>query len=276
MLPTKKTMAVTDISKYTMLIYGVPKIGKSTFCSQLDSPLFIATEPGLNALDTFQVDCSSWKQFKKACVELQKGDHDFKTVIIDTVDNLFMQCSEYICKEKGVSHESDLPMGKGYSLVTDEFKRVLTKLAALPYGVILISHAQQITVETRTGDFTKTTTTLGGKQKKFVNGFVDMILYFDIAIKTIDGEEQETRIIRTKPSKFLDAGDRTGKLPDALKMDVDVFTQALTRTVKKQTASVRATETKAEAKAEMKTENKEEKKDNKETEKQTEKQAEKK
>ncbi len=50
-----------------------------------------------------------------------------------------------------MEHESDLGYGKGYALVNNEFHRVLTKLAHLPYGLVLISHAQEIEIETRTG-----------------------------------------------------------------------------------------------------------------------------
>lgn len=37
-----------DLSGYITLIYGPPKIGKSTFGSKMPSPLFLAFEKGLN------------------------------------------------------------------------------------------------------------------------------------------------------------------------------------------------------------------------------------
>lgn len=227
-------MAISDMAKLTMLFYGPPKIGKSTIASELDNPLFLAAEPGLGCLDTYEEDISSWKKFKTKCGEIQKGDHDFKTIVIDTVDALLMKCAEYICKEKGVGHESDIPHGKGYALITAEFQRVITKLAALPYGLVLISHSQQIEIDERTGKYMKTTTTLSGKQKKFVMGFVDLILYFDTIVKTIENEEKEIRIIKTKPSKFLDAGDRTGKLPAILKMDIETLKKYLNSSIRKE------------------------------------------
>jgi hypothetical protein len=50
MLPTAKTQAKPALADMTVLVYGQTKIGKSTFCSQADGALFLATEPGLNAL----------------------------------------------------------------------------------------------------------------------------------------------------------------------------------------------------------------------------------
>ena len=60
MLPTTKTPPKTGLSDLTVLVYGQTKIGKTTLCSQAESALFLATEPGLNALDVFQAPILSW------------------------------------------------------------------------------------------------------------------------------------------------------------------------------------------------------------------------
>jgi len=54
MLPTKKTPPKQDLAGLTVLVYGPSKIGKSTWCSQADGALFLATEPGLNALEVYR------------------------------------------------------------------------------------------------------------------------------------------------------------------------------------------------------------------------------
>jgi len=97
MLPTTKTHPKQDLADLTVLIYGRSKIGKSTWCSQSEGALFLATEPGLNALDVFQVPISSWDDLLAACGDIAEGKHPFKTIIIDTVDNAYRMCSEYIC-----------------------------------------------------------------------------------------------------------------------------------------------------------------------------------
>lgn len=222
-LPTKKRPAVTNVDDYTILLYGPPKVGKTTFCSELNNPLFLATEPGTNALSVFENKIGSWKEFLANCNLLRKPGHGFNMVIVDTVDNLLMFCAEHICKENGVSHESEIPHGKGYSLITAEFQRVITRLAAMPFGLVLVSHSHEVEMKARTGDYKKTMATLTGKQRKFITGFVDMILCFDIIEKTVGNEVKEIRVIRTKQSKYLEAGDRTGKLPPILKLDAEEF-----------------------------------------------------
>src|SRR5688572_1396911 len=96
MLPTEKRQPKQRLEEYTMLLYGHPKIGKSTFCSQMDMPLFLATEPGLEAMSVYEIKVPDWVTFLEACGEISRGNHDFRTIVIDTVDNLWKSCSEYI------------------------------------------------------------------------------------------------------------------------------------------------------------------------------------
>ena len=137
MLPTKKSPPKQDHADLTVLVYGPSKIGKSTWCSRSEGALFLATEPGLNSLDVFQVPIRSWEELLAACGEIAEGKHPYKTVILDTVDNAYRMCSDYICTKFKIEHESDLGYGKGWALINNEFHRVLTKLAFLPYGLVL-------------------------------------------------------------------------------------------------------------------------------------------
>ena len=114
--------------------------------------------------------------------------------------------------------------GKGWALVKNEWHRVLTRLASLPYGLILISHAVDKTVETRTGEFTKTQPSLPDRARNVVLGLVDIILFAEtVARKDADGNIVINRVLRTKPHPTYEAGDRTGRLPDVLPLDYSAF-----------------------------------------------------
>lgn len=227
MLPTAPTPPKKNLSDYSILLYGPSKAGKTTTASQAEGALFLATEPGLNALSAYQVPIIDWNDLKNACGEIAAGNHQFKTIVIDTVDLAYRLCSDHILKENSVKHESDLIYGKGFALVNNEFYRVLTKLAHLPYGLILISHAQEVEVESRTGNYMKTVPTLPEKARKIVLGLVDIILYCDVeATREANGQTSFRRVIRTKPTQYYAAGDRTGRLPDTLDMDYRAFVAA--------------------------------------------------
>ena len=239
MLPTSKTPPKTNLSDLTVMVYGQTKIGKTTLCAQAEGALFLATEPGLNALDVYQAPILSWEDLLNACAEIVEGKHPFKTVIIDTVDNAYKFCVEFILRKFKVEHESDLGYGKGYALVNNEFQRVLTKLAFLPYGLFLISHAKEMEMDSRTGKYTRVVPTLPDKARKIVLGMADMVLFCDLEVSTGEnGEQRVRRVIRTKPSLYYEAGDRTGRLPETLELDFSKFSESYN------TATVPAAKTK--------------------------------
>ena len=186
MLPIAKTPPRNDLSDLTVLVYGFPKAGKSSFCSHADSALFLATEAGLNSLEVFQMPIGTWDEFLAACREIAEGKHDFKTIVIDTLDNAYKACSESVCSKNKIEHESDLGYGKGWALVNSEFYRVLNKLAMLPYGLFMISHATDKEIEPRTGKYTKTVPTLPEKARKIVLGMADLILFCDLDVSKDD------------------------------------------------------------------------------------------
>ena len=227
MLPKEKTKPQVSLSNLTALLYGPSKIGKSTWCSHAEKAIFLATEPGLNSLEVFQAPITNWEELLKVSAELAEGKHEFKTIVIDTIDNLHRMCADYVCQKNKIEHESDLPYGKAYSLIMSEFLRVLNKLAFLPYGLILVSHSVEREFETRTGKVMRIVPTLPDKARKMVVGLVDLILYCDLETNKDDqGKQTYHRVIRTKPNLNYDAGDRTGRLPEVLPLDFKAFLKA--------------------------------------------------
>ncbi len=192
-------------------------------------PLFLATEPGLNALDVYQVPILSWDDLLNACAEIAEGKHPFKTVIIDTIDNAYKFCTDYILKKFKIEHESDLGYGKGYAIVNNEFQRVLTKLAFLPYGLFLVSHAKEIEVETRTGEVHahRADPARQGPENRPGHGGHGAVLRPGTDDRR-GRRESMRRVIRTKPSLYYEAGDRTGRLPETIDLDFSKFLEAFT------------------------------------------------
>ena len=227
MLPTEKTPAKSDITAMTALLYGASKFGKTAICAQAEDALFLATEPGHSHVDVFLVQLTTWDQFLAVCSEIAEGKHHFRTIVIDTVDNLHRMCIEHILGKFKIQHEGDLPYGKGHALVANEFARVVNKLALLPYGLWMISHSQEREIDTRTGKITRIVPTLPDRARKFVLALVDVVLFadFEQAIGP-DGRPTIRRVLRTKPSMHYDAGDRTGRLPEVLEPDFHKITAA--------------------------------------------------
>jgi hypothetical protein len=227
MLPNQKTPPKESPTEVSALLFGRSKIGKSEFCSQAPDALFLATEPGLNHLEVYQVPIRTWEELLAACREIAEGKHPFRTIIIDTVDNAYRFCVEHVLRKLSIDHESEAAYGKAYALINSEFHRVLTRLAHLPYGLFLVSHAQEREVETRTGKVTRIVPTLPERARQVVLALVDLILFADLEISVgADGKRLVRRVLRTKPTTHYEAGDRTGRLPDVLDLDYRAFALA--------------------------------------------------
>jgi DNA polymerase III delta prime subunit len=232
-LPTKKSKPKSGMDEFNWIIYGPPKIGKTTLATHFPGALFLATEDGQGAHGCYRVPIASWASFLDACKELAAGKHEFKTIIVDTVDNLWELCSAFICAKRGIEHESELEYGKGFQLVQTEFFRVLTRLSMLPFGLVLISHSVEVEIETRVKKYTKSIPSFKRKQQSRLLGMADFILYCDFAsVKAGDGQTTYQRVIRTKAAEAYTAGDRTGKMPDPLPLSFAKLNEAFTAAIK--------------------------------------------
>jgi GTPase SAR1 family protein len=223
MLPKEPTKRKTKIEVFSILLYGAPKIGKTTLASKFPKPLFLATEPGLDALDTYQVNVQEWKQMLDTLTALKREQHDFKTVVVDTLDNAYLLCSKAVCQAHGKEHESDFGHGKGWALVRNEFQNFLTRLVQLPTGTILISHSQTKEIDTPAGKVVRTVPALPGRTGEIITGFVAMILYIGLARKKENDQVVWERTIFTQPCREWEAGDRTGLLPKQLPLIYEAF-----------------------------------------------------
>ena len=220
LLPNERQKADLSLDKQVILLYGRAKIGKSTLCSKFPDAVFLATEAGLNKLEVYQVLINTWEKFLQACGEVAEGNHKFKTVVIDTVDNLVILCSDYVCRMNNINHPADLPHGKGWSFVTTELTRAITKLSLLNYGLIMTSHCDMVEVETKTKKYNRWTIAVSGKNRNLFLNMADMVLFID---SEMDKDGLERRLIRTKPSLYWEAGDRNNVLPETVPLDYEVL-----------------------------------------------------
>lgn len=241
-LPTKKTPPLANLTDYSILLYGSSGLGKTTFASQAPDVLFLATEPGTNALDCYEWAAEgkppgvrSWKDLCCALGEVADSKHKFKSVCIDTADNAYLMCSEYVCKNRGIKGPEDQESTQSYPPITREFRRVFNRLASLDIGLITIAHAKVVKVKTPVREYHKTVPAMPGGPGDFLVGLHDIVLLAGIETK----KEKDTGIItqyrylNTKPSIEHDACDRTDRLPETLPLDYQAVQDAFVKGGKK-------------------------------------------
>ena len=110
----------------SLLAYGPAGIGKSSFGSTLDKPIFLLTEDGLG---TLQVDhfplAKSWLEIKESLLSLLKEDHDFKSVVLDSADWLEPLIWDHVCKENDWADISSAAYGKGYTAALEIWREYI-------------------------------------------------------------------------------------------------------------------------------------------------------
>lgn len=218
------SIQLTDIStglhQGNTLIYGKPKVGKTTFAINIPNNFVAATELGYRYLRVHKQDISKWEDFLDLCKSFTTQEHNFKTIIVDTADWLYKYCEQFVMNKHQITHPSDLGFGKGFAFVRDEFSRVIDKVNKAGFNFVFISHAKEKTEKTKTGEWTVMATSLGGSAENFLAGLCDHIFYFYV---NDDGD----RLMRTKPTKYVLAGDRSSVLPELMPIDYNLVNDYL-------------------------------------------------
>lgn len=132
-----------------LMVYGGEGVGKSTTAAQAPNPIFIQTEDGLD-----QIDCASFPlattfgEVKESLAALINGEHDFESVVIDSVDWLERLIWDDLCRQYGVSSIEKVDGGyaRGYTHALTHWRSVLHDLNTLRNRrgmcVILLAHAK--------------------------------------------------------------------------------------------------------------------------------------
>lgn len=214
-LPTEPQSTAIDFSGMFTLIYGPPKIGKSTLASTFPKALFIATEEGLRFLPVMKVSCGDWLKFKDIVKQLRKPEakEHYRTIVFDTIDLLYQACEQHVCDVHKLTHPSEEEWGKGWSMVKDEFQTGMRILGAEGYGMVFISHHKEIQATIRAAKRTKIVPSMTGTARRVILPLVDFIVYMS---SDVDVPEKNIRRLYTMPTLDFEAGTRQAFFPEAI------------------------------------------------------------
>lgn len=209
------------------LIHGVPGIGKSFLAAGAPSPLFLDAEEGTRGLDVAKAPIRHWSALVGGINDLTTKPHDFKTVVLDTLDAFERLLCVHICGGNADSIENvGGGFGKGWQRAAEEWAKVGLQLARLQeergMGVIAIAHSEVGTVSDPSGeDYSHWQMRMNKKSLSFWRGWVNDILFYSREIHTkhksrkVDERRSGGRYLVTSWRPGVEAKNRSG-LPDLI------------------------------------------------------------
>ena len=153
MLPKNERVHIGEAAYMKGWIYGAPFSGKTTFLDSAPDPLNLNTDGNTKYVTMQRVLIRdevtvtgrmttrkfAWEVLKDLIADLEKGS-DFKTIILDLVEDTREMCRLYMYDKLGIQHESDAGYGKGYDIIKTEYLSTMRKLLNLDYNIFLVSH----------------------------------------------------------------------------------------------------------------------------------------
>lgn len=122
----------TELLPPRILIHGVAGVGKTTFAAGASNPVFICTEDGLGTINASHFPLAkTYADVVEALEALRHEPHDFRTVVIDSVDWLEPLVWAESCRINKWSSIEEPGYGKGYAAAVDVWRDYLDRLNAL-------------------------------------------------------------------------------------------------------------------------------------------------
>lgn len=189
-LPTNKVPATSTNPKW-LIIYGLPKAGKTSAVAQLDNNLIIDLEGGSQFIDALAVQARTINDLGEIAQAIRAkneevGHNFYKHITIDNATRLEDICMSYACTlyrqtELGKNWKgtdvTTLARGAGYKYLRDAVKKVIDMFKDLCDEFILIGHVKDSITDKDGEEVNAKEIDLVGKLGKIVCGMADAVGY---------------------------------------------------------------------------------------------------
>ena len=186
----KEKRKAISVNPGIMLLYGAPKVGKTTMLSKLDDCLIIDLEDGSDMVDALKVKVKSLKELGEAGKAIHEAKKPYKYVAIDTISKLEEWCEAdakvlYMQTPMGKNFEQknpgasvlSLPNGAGYLYLRIAYKKWIDRLNTLADHIILVGHLKDKMLEKKGKEVAVKDLDLTGKIKQITCANADAVGY---------------------------------------------------------------------------------------------------
>lgn len=233
LLPSNERRNIETIEKKVAWFYGAPFSGKTYLANQFPDPLMLNTDGNIKFVDAPYISIKdkvvvegrqtkrtlAWEVFKEVISELEKKQNEFKTLVVDLLEDAYEHCRIFIYDREVITHESDNSF-KYYDVVRTEFLSTLKRLMNLDYeNIILISHEDTSKdITKKSGD--KITSIKPNLTEKVANKVAGMV---DIVARVVANGDERTLSFKTNEVIF--GGGRLTVSEKIIPLDYDQFMQ---------------------------------------------------
>lgn len=151
------TSTAATFAPQKILAYGVQGLGKTTFGCTFERPILLRIEDGAAALDvaTFPKLIESMAELCEA-IQALHGEHDFKTVVVDSLDWMEPLIWANTCARLGIESIEKMGYGKGYVEADADWRMIMGGFDSLRLtrgmDIVLIAHAEVKNFQPPDGD----------------------------------------------------------------------------------------------------------------------------
>ena len=154
-LPTKK-IAASAVDPRNLVIFGMPKIGKTTILSTLENCLILDFEKGSVYVDALKIQIENFSHLMEVLKEIKTQGCPYDFIAVDTISALadFLKpkaLEMYKATPQGKNYEgSDILQaghGAGYAVLWNAIDKVIELVQSVTKHVIIVGH-----IKTSAGD----------------------------------------------------------------------------------------------------------------------------
>jgi len=234
----KRVISGRRESPHRVLCIGQRKIGKSTWANGWPNPIFIDLDHGIDELNVHASTgpLENIGQVREWLGALLTQEHDYQTLVIDTVDKLEEMIAREVCERSRWENISQPKYGAGYMALMDAWRLFVATIEAIwtkrGLHVVLLGHcALKLHNNPEGPDYDTYTMSVYSKAETLLQGWVDAILFAkqEVSVQTIGGKELAQlgrRVLKCQPSPAYPAGTRY-RLPNELDLSYEAFAEAI-------------------------------------------------
>ena len=185
-LPKEKTKIKTENPK-NLIMFGLPKCGKTTVLSYLPKALHIDMENGTDYVEAYAIKATTYTKLYEVAMALKETPNQFDFVILDTItalEDIVLPYANKLYRDTpmGVNFDPNsnitkLPNGAGYLYLREAVQNVIGWFTKVCPNVILVGHVKDKALNENGTELNVKDLDLTGKLGRILSASSDAICY---------------------------------------------------------------------------------------------------